>query len=267
MPEGHTIHRAARLQHRRFAGETLTVDSPQGRFASGAAHLDGRALDGIDAYGKHLFYRWEGGDTLHVHLGLFGRFRTWTSDPRPATDGTRLRWSGPSGTLHLSGPTACELIDPDTEADIRARLGPDPLAAGPDDGSRFARDLGRRRAPIAQVLLDQKLIAGIGNVYRAEILYLAGVDPLRPADRVGDDEAAHLWELAVDLMTVGERIGRIVTVAPEEVGETQHRAVPKGERLYVYHRSGEPCRRCGTEIRRTDLAGRAVWWCPQCQAR
>ena len=267
MPEGHTIHRAARLQRKRFAGESLVVDSPQGRFAAGAARLDGRTLLDVDAHGKHLFYRWGSGDTLHVHLGLFGRFRTWTDRAPLPTDGTRLRWIGGSGTLHLSGPTACEIVDPDEEAAIVARLGPDPLAVRRGDADRFCRGLARRRAPIAQGLLDQKLVAGIGNVYRAEMLFLAGVDPHTPANEVDEAAANRLWELAVDLLTVGERIGRIVTVDPGEVGYRTHRDVPAGERLHVYHRDGMPCRRCGSEIRRGEVGGRSLWWCPQCQAQ
>ncbi len=265
MPEGHTIHRAARLHRRRFAGQALAVDSPQGRFADGAAMLDGRVLEAVDAHGKHLFYRWEGGDTLHVHLGLFGRFRTWRTDPPRPTDGTRLRWTGASGTLHLSGPTVCELVDPDAEVDIRDRLGPDPLAVEAGDRERFAAGLARRRVAIAQALLDQKLVAGIGNVYRAELLFLVGIDPFRPADEVDDVAVGELWQLAVDLMTLGERIGRIVTVVPAEAGHTRARDVPRDERLYVYHRDGQPCRRCGTDVRRRDLAARTVWWCPTCQ--
>ena len=239
MPEGHTIHRAARLQRRRFVGEPLVVDSPQGRFATGAAVLDGRVLTGVDAHGKHLFHRWEGGDTLHIHLGLFGRFRIWSSDPPQPTAGTRLRWRGPSGTLHLSGPTVCELIDPDREAAIRDRLGPDPLAPTSNAAATFADRLARRRTPVGQALLDQALVAGIGNVYRAELCFLAGIDPRRPADRVGDDDARRLWDLAVAELTRGERLGRIVTVRPEEVDRSRARDVPRGERLYVYKRRGE----------------------------
>ena len=117
MPEGHTIHRAARLQRRRFAGEVLEVDSPQGRFADGAAELSGRRLEGVDALGKHLFHRWEGDLTVHIHLGLFGKFKVFSdvsSAPEP-TDGTRMRWRGDAGVMHLSGPTACEIIDGDPD--------------------------------------------------------------------------------------------------------------------------------------------------------
>ena len=265
MPEGHTIHRAARLQHRRFAGDALAVDSPQGRFAAGASVLDGRTLERVDACGKHLFYRWEGDSTLHIHLGLFGRFRIWTKDPPAPTDGTRLRWRSPSGTLHLSGPTVCELIEPDDETEIRRRLGPDPLAPTADAPERFRQGLARRRSAVAQTLLDQRLVAGIGNVYRAEMLYLAGIHPQRAANRISDDEARRLWDLSVKLLTLGERLGRIVTVEPDEAGWSGARDVPRGERLYVYKRAGQPCRRCGTPIERTDLAGRSVWWCAGCQ--
>lgn len=265
MPEGHTIHRAARLQRRRFRGERVAVDSPQGRFATDAEILDGRVLDGVEAHGKHLFYRWDGDLTLHVHLGLFGRFRVWSKDPAPPTEGTRMRWVAPTGVLHLAGPTACELVEPEEEDAIRSRLGPDPLAARPGDAARVAAALHRRRIPVAQALLDQKVIAGVGNVYRAEFCFLAGIDPHRPADEVDGDDVAVLWTLAVDHLRVGERIGRIVTVDPAEVGAARHRDVPRGERLHVYKRAGRPCRRCGDEIRRDDLAGRTVWWCPSCQ--
>ena len=265
MPEGHTIHRAARLQRRRFAGHRLRVDSPQGRFADGAGALDGRVLEGIDARGKHLFYRWEGGETLHVHLGLFGRFRVWGTDPPEPTDGTRMRWRGEPGALHLSGPTACRLLDPDDERGILDRLGPDPLARREGDEERIVAALARRRAPIAQTLLDQALVAGIGNVYRAELLFLAGIRPTRPSNRVSEREAAELWSRSVDLLSIGERIGRIVTVDLDETDYSRPRDVPRRERLYVYRRAGRPCRRCGEEIRREDLAGRSVFWCPRCQ--
>ena len=95
MPEGHTIHRYARLHRELFAGQRLRVTSPQGRFAAGASQVDGRRLDGADAYGKHLFYRWARGLTLHVHLGLFGKFRSHRGDAPPPSDQTRLALASP----------------------------------------------------------------------------------------------------------------------------------------------------------------------------
>jgi len=263
MPEGHTIHRYARLHRRTFGGERLAVSSPQGRFATGAARLDGRILETVEAAGKHLFYRWSGGETLHVHLGLFGKFRTHRGPAPLPTEGTRVAMRSAEATLYLSGPTVCELMDPDSEDLLRARLGPDPLAG--HDPAPFLRALGRRRIPVAAALLDQSVVAGIGNVYRAEFLFLAGIHPATPAREIGRERARELWELAVEHLRRGERSGRIVTVDPAEAGTRRRSDLRRDERLYVYHRHGEPCRRCGTEIVSGEAGARRVWWCPGCQ--
>ena len=127
MPEGHTIHRHARLQRDILGGSRVRAWSPQGRFSAGAERLDGRRLDDIEAVGKHLFYRWEGGETLHVHLGLFGKFKTFHLDPPAPTEATRLAMANGRSVIYLAGPTICELIDPQAEDRLRSRLGPDPL--------------------------------------------------------------------------------------------------------------------------------------------
>lgn len=264
MPEGHTIHRYARRHRDALAGRRLAVSSPQGRFAAGAARLDGRRLGDVEAYGKHLFYRWQGGDTLHVHLGLFGRFRTHRRNPPPPSDGTRLAMAGDGVVVYLSGPTACELIDPGDEDALRARLGPDPLV-DPDDGEAFAAALSRRSIPIGAALLDQKIIAGVGNVYRAEVLFLAGIDPHRPSRRLAGDEVDRVWSTVAEQLRAGERSGRILTVVPADVGARRRRDVPRRERLYVYKRHGQSCRRCGHAIAQDELGGRTIWWCPRCQ--
>lgn len=264
MPEGHSIHRYARQHRRLLAGEQLGVTSPQGRFADGAARLDSRTLERVHARGKHLFYHWSGGDTLHVHLGLFGKFRSFTSDPPLPTDGTRLTLSSSQATVYLAGPTICEVIDPVAVRDIRSRLGPDPLAE-PAAGAAFVGNLLRRKIPVGAALLDQKVIAGIGNVFRAELLFLSGIDPFRPANRLTTDEATSLWTLAVAELRAGVRTGRIVTVVPAEVGARKRSEISDEERLYVYKRAGEPCRRCSTPIVISDTGGRSIWRCPSCQ--
>lgn len=269
MPEGHTIHRAARLQRRALRGQPLRADSPQGRFAQGAARLDGQCVEDVEANGKHLLYRWSDGDVLHVHLGLYGRFRTWkresVDDPLPVpTPGTRLRLVGDDVVLHLAGATACELVDPDFEERLLARLGPDPLSRRADPGA-FSAALRRRRIGVAAALLDQTVICGLGNVYRAELLFLAGIHPEREAREVSDDEAAALWSSAVEQLRAGEQSGRIVTVDPAEVGAASRGRVRAGDRLYVYKRTGRPCRRCGTPIAEGESASRRVFWCPRCQ--
>ncbi len=265
MPEGHTIHRYARRHRQVLAGHELEVSSPQGRFTSGAARLDGRRLDDVDAYGKHLFYRF-GDETLHVHLGLFGKFRTHRGTPPPPTPGTRLAMRNEQATVYLAGPTVCELLDPDREDALRSRLGPDPLAT-PRRSRAFTAALARRRIPIAAALLDQRVIAGIGNVYRAEILFLCGIDPQRPAADITADEAACVWATARRLLRAGLAENRIVTVTTRYVGVRRRADIPRHERLYVYKRAGRPCRRCGTVVVAGEAGGRKVWSCPTCQPR
>lgn len=272
MPEGHSIHRFARLHNDLLGGRVMTASSPQGRFSAGASALDGTTLCVVEALGKHLFYRFaaNGTDavdeqpalTLHVHLGLFGRFREYRGTASTPTLATRLVLTSDDAELQLSGPTICELIDPAAEALLRGRLGPDPLH-GDDPTAAFVA-LRRRSAAIGQVLLDQQVIAGIGNVYRAEVLFLVGVHPDRSARNIDRPTFDRLWRLLCTLMTDGERRGRIITVQPQD------RRVPPSrlrndQHLYVYKRTGLPCRRCGTPIVSWELGGRMIWACPVCQ--
>jgi endonuclease-8 len=264
MPEGHTIHRAARLQAAALGSGPIAVASPQGRFNEGARLLDGSTLEGIEAVGKHLFYHWDRRPILHVHLGLFGRFSTFAGETAPEpSPNARLTMAG-DATIHLSGPTICELLDPIQVERVKERLGPDPLDRNADPDA-FVDALGRRSIPIGAALLDQSLVAGIGNVYRAELLFLEGIHPDRPAHSTSEDERRRLWARAVELMRVGEGLGRIVTMDPRDVGAGSHRSIPLRSRLYVYKRSFEPCRRCGTEITSWDVGGRRIWACVACQ--
>lgn len=264
MPEGHTIHRHARLQRPILVGQEVSVSSPQGRFTGGAELLDGETVEEIEAFGKHLFYHWSGSSILHIHLGLFGKFRTFRQDPPPPTEGTRLALETGEATIYLAGPTACELLTIDERDAVVARLGPDPLRRGakPD---KFDANLDRRSIAIAAALLDQKVVAGIGNVYRAEILFLAGIHPYRRAKDLTDEERAEVWNLTCTELRRGEKAGRIVTVDPADIGASRRSSLRSRERLYVYKRNGEPCRRCDTPIEMSELANRKVWWCPSCQ--
>ena len=132
MPEGHTIHRAARDQRPMLVGQAIDVASPQGRFWEGAAVLDGRACSGIDAFGKHLLYRFTDGLALHIHLGLFGRFRTAkvpAGEPRGAV---RVRMRSNSHVIDINGPNCCEVLTDDEAAALINRIGPDVLRADAD---------------------------------------------------------------------------------------------------------------------------------------
>lgn len=265
MPEGHVLHRAARLQGRRFTGGRVAVESPQGRFADGAAAVDGRVLDGIDARGKHIFYHFDNGLAVHVHLGLFGKFRLQTPPfPEPSPN-ARLLLSTDADRLHLAGPTTCELLEPDEVEAVIANLGPDPIVGPTDGADRFADALSRRTVPIGRALLDQKAIAGLGNVYRSELLFMVGLNPFVPAREVDRNVVDQLWKLSVDELRSGERSGRIITVDPADVDRRRRGDMKRGERLYAYKRQGEPCRRCGTPIASTDIDDRNIWWCPTCQ--
>ena len=265
MPEGHVLHRAARLQGRRFRGQAVRAISPQGRFAAGASILDGQVVSGIDALGKHLFYRFDGGEVLHIHLGLFGKFRVRSRPAPEPSPNARLVLESQTDHLHLAGPTACDLLTPEEEDTLRARLGPDPILDPADGVEQFGTRLHRRSISISAALLDQKVVAGIGNVYRSELLFLAGIHPLTVAKTLDDESVEDVWRRSVAALKDGERLGRIVTVVPGEMGATSARELARGDRLYTYKRMGEPCRRCGDEIRSADVSGRNVWWCPTCQ--
>lgn len=261
MPEGHTLHRLA-LDHRKlFAGEPVHVSSPQGRFADGARDLDGQRVTAVEAWGKHLFYAFERGERLHVHLGLFGRFRTHRQ-PAPAPRGqVRLRLESNTHCVDLSGPTACELLDDDAHEALLARLGPDLLRR---DASRAAawRRVRASSRTLGALLLDQSVLSGVGNVYRAEGLFVAGLHPeLRGVDLESRD-FTRLWRTLAAMLRDGVRDRRIITVKHLDAALGRR---GRGERTWVYGR--RECRRCGDVIRRWELANRTMYACETCQLR
>lgn len=263
MPEGHTIHRIARDHGKLIAGERVAVSSPQGRFAENAERIDGAVLDRIVPHGKHLFYEWDTGDVGHVHLGLFGKFRVHSgADAPPPRGAVRMRLQTDAATIDLNGPTACTLGTPDDRDEILDRLGPDPIAARSDPEPMYAR-IARSRRSIGELLMDQSVVAGIGNVYRAEILYVLGIDPWRAGKDCDPAELIAVWLTAQSMLRAGVKAGRIVTVSRDELGLPPGTRVPRREATYAYKR--DRCLRCGTEIRRADMANRTVYWCPVCQ--
>ena len=268
MPEGHTIHRIARDHVPLLTGAPVRVHSPQGRFAEGAARLDGRALHGIDAHGKHLLYRFDGALTLHVHLGLFGKYRVHRVEADgPGAPGpvglVRVRFEGPRATIDLAGPTACELFEPHDEDKLLARLGPDPLRKDADP-DRFHARVARSRQAIGLLLMDQSVVAGIGNVFRAEALFVNGIHPERPGRSLSADERDALWDTMGAMLRRGVKDNRIVTVDPKEIGIARSR-ITRRQATYVYKR-GE-CVRCATPIDRWAMGGRTCYACAVCQPR
>jgi endonuclease-8 len=240
MPEGHSIHHCAAVHAATFAGQRLRVSSPQGRFPD-ASLVDGHELVGTDAWGKHLFHEYDNGLYVHVHLGIYGTF-TKHELPQPVPKPTtRMRIVGDDAAVDLVGPNTCEVLD-DVEPVIR-RLGPDPLRTDADP-ERGWQALQRRRTSIGQALLDQSVIAGVGNVYRAEALFTHRIHPLRPAGELTHDEFVAIWKTLVKLMRKGVRDMRIAT-------------------RNVYR--AETCPECGSPITRWDLAGRWAYACATCQ--
>ncbi|MDH3006284.1 Fpg/Nei family DNA glycosylase [Gordonia alkanivorans] len=266
MPEGHTLHRLARRQQRLFGGRRVRVTSPQGRFADGAAAVDGMTFHAAEAWGKHLLHRYRDGRTeqmVHIHLGLYGAFTELTA-PLPEPVGqVRLRIETEDIGTDLRGPTACEIYHPADLDALIARLGPDPLRRDADPERGWAA-ISRSSRPIGALLMDQKVIAGIGNVYRAEVLFRAGIDPMRPGKRLLRSEFDDMWLDLVALMKVGVRRGRIHVIRPEDDHGAPAYAANR-PRTYVYRRAGEPCRICGTPVLLAELEARKLYWCPVCQ--
>ena len=262
MPEGHTLHRLARLHQRRFGGAAVRVSSPQGRFAD-ADVVDGQVLRRASAWGKHLFHHYEGGAIVHVHLGLYGTFREQSVPMALPVGAVRMRMIGAEYGTDLRGPTACDVIDEAQESAILDRLGPDPLRSDADPALAWSR-ISKSRKAIGALLMDQSVLAGVGNVYRAELLFRHGIDPYRPGRDIGEAEFDEMWTDLVELMKVGVRRGRIIVIRPEHDNGAPAYG-PKRPRTYVYRRSGEPCRLCGTPVRTAEMEGRNLFWCPTCQ--
>ncbi|HEX6151470.1 Fpg/Nei family DNA glycosylase [Nocardioides sp.] len=269
MPEGHTLHRLATDLTAAFAGRQVRVSSPQGRFAADAATLDGATVVAAESAGKHLFVELEGDRYIHVHLGLIGSFDV-RSGPAPAPVGqVRLRLANGEAYADLRGAIVCDLVGPERRAEVLGALGPDPLRpdAQPD---RAWQRIRRSTRPIGDLLLDQSVLAGVGNVYRAEVLFRQRIHPQRPGNTLRVSQWRAIWDDLVVLMADGVRLGRIDTVRPEHTPEAMGRAAREddhGGEVYVYRRTGQPCLVCERPVRTEVLAGRNSFWCARCQPR
>lgn len=268
MPEGHVTHRLARGLNAAFGGRQVRVSSPQGRFAGAAALLDGREFHSAEAYGKNLFLGIGDAGLVHIHLGLIGKLALngYRDLANPAT--LRLRIETDEHVAELRGPQTCALISPGERDAMIASLGPDPLRADADP-ERVWNRVSASRTPVAVLLMDQSVLAGVGNVYRAELLFRHGLDPMLPGRSLTRDRWDGMWADLVVLMREGVRTGRIDTVRPEHEPTAMARP-PRVDRhggeTYVYRRAGSPCLVCRTPVRMTRLAARGLYWCPTCQA-
>ena len=251
MAEGDTILRAARRIEAAIGGEPVeaSAPNPRGR-AARIERLDGLALERADAHGKHLLLRF-GELVLHSHLGMSGSWHTYRQgEPwrKPTTSAWAVLSTGRAEAVQFGGPTLRLLRAEAVARDpVLARLGPDILA--PDFASeRIAQSLrGAPERSLGDALLDQHLVAGIGNIFKSEACFAAHLDPWQQVGGLPEEQLAHVAQAAHDLMQAAVDDGR-------------------GDRA-VYKRAGRPCPRCGTKIRSRGQgdANRTTYWCPSCQ--
>ena len=279
MPEGDTILRAAQALHRVLAGNVVTrFDSvyPSVTRVAENQPIVGQTVASVSARGKHLLMAFSGGLVLRTHMRMNGSWHLY----RPG-----VRWQRPESEMRVLVATAdavavgfnvpiAELLSKEQverHKEIRA-LGPDLLAGA---GERYEYDVdateivrrmrARGRDPIAEVLLNQRVVAGIGNVFKSEILFVAGVDPFTPAASLSDADLERIVAVARDLLAASV-LDRSKTLTPS-IGRRTTRSLDPNAALWVYSRGGKPCRRCGAIIRsrKTGLDARLTYWCPQCQ--
>ena len=322
MPEGHSVHRIARQFALHFVGKRVAVSSPQGRFAAGAAQLDGHVMTLAKAVGKQLFLEFDHELWLRVHLGMYGAWdfagditadatiasaagRMGQTNQRGTVVGafegslssigaprrTRLRMAEqevetalgtfppePIGAVRvrlltdatcadLRGPTACEVLTPDQVQSIIDKLGPDPLVDEPAEAEeRFLAAVRKRSTPICLLLMDQSVVSGIGNVYRAELLFRARLNPHTPGRDLPEETIRALWRDWDHLLRVGVATGQMMTMDGLSPEAYDGAMASRADRHWVYHRAGLPCRVCGTPIAMEEIGGRKLYWCPKDQA-
>ncbi|MFM6967864.1 MAG: Fpg/Nei family DNA glycosylase [Microbacteriaceae bacterium] len=319
MPEGHSVHRIAAQFRRHFVGKRAAVSSPQGRFGD-CVVLDGHTITNAYAVGKHLFITFDSGDSLHVHLGIYG---AWdfagdvALDDTAASAGGRMGQTAGRGTVvgaheeslasigaprrtrlrmgesersseqpasfppepigqvrvriltvdtvaDLRGPTVCEVLSPTGVDRVQNDLGPDPLVDKRGE-ERFIERCRSTSTPIGRALMNQKIVAGIGNVYRAEMLFRARLSPFAVTKNLPDDTLRELWSDWVKLLGVGVKTGQMLTMDGMTASQKRAALANRDDRHWVYRRAGEPCRVCGTHIVMEMMEARKLYFCPQCQ--
>jgi len=329
VPEGHSVHRITKQFARNFVGRTVTLSSPQGRFAAGAAQLDGHVMTDARALGKQMFLEFDNGLWLRVHLGIYGAWdfagdiimdatiasnngrmgqtnqrgtdldaavldadgensmqsigaprRTRvrmaeqekeidqldTFPPEPVGQ-VRVRLLTDTVSADLRGPTACEVLDPAQVDAVMNRLGPDPqLDDTPEAEARFVDTVRKKPTRIGLLLMDQSVVSGIGNVYRAELLFRARINPHAPGKSLSEQSLRALWRDWAHLLAIGVNTGQMMTMDDLD-GDAYVLAMKnRADRHWVYKREGLPCRVCGTHITLEEMGARKLYYCPHCQA-
>lgn len=274
MPEGDTIYRAAVMMHRALAGATVRAfESPLpalSRFAEQHALL-GRTIDGVQSRGKYLLVLFSGGLTLLTHMRMNGSWHLY----RPGE-----RWRRPRSLMRVRittddweavgfGVPVAEFHDARSldRSQRLANVGPDPLSDNFDPADAVARLRAAGATPIEEALLDQRRIAGLGNVLKSEALFLARVDPFTPAGDIDEPRLQSLVDISRKLLRENVVGVERPAIARRAGARVTTRSSDPNAKLYVYERAGKACRTCGTPIkyRRAGAHARSTYWCPQCQ--
>lgn len=263
MAEGDTIYRTAQALQAALAGRSVTAFEsalPAVARRAKSEAVVGQRIAGVDANGKHLLLRFEGGVTLHTHLGMRGSWHLYR---------TSSRWRKPRTTARIVitaddvvavcfAPMLAALLTPaELRRNLRlTRLGPDALRDGFDPAEAVSRLRARDDLEIGVAIVDQKALAGIGNVYKSEVLFLCGVNPFARVEALADATLLRVVETAA---------AQLERSAARAERRTTSELAPGT--LFVYGRGGEPCRRCGETVRRAyqGLMRRSTYWCPRCQ--
>jgi endonuclease-8 len=261
MPEGHKTHFLAARHTELLAGQKVSVSSPQGRFSSDAATIDGKKLQSACALGKQMFYRFGKDSILQIHLGRYGSFRQHDNPPPAPVGAVRMRMVGRESTIDLNGPTVCRVIDEKLQRAICEKLGPDPLAGGKP--GPVWESISTSAKPIGALLLDQSIVAGVGNIFRAELLFELELDPLLPGSELSKTDFDRIWKALGKMMRTGLKYGKIITVSSKEAGKPLAKLDNK-ERLRIYGKAD--CPRCGAKIEKINVGSRDLYVCKNCQA-
>ena len=257
MPEGHTIHRAARDHRRILASQKLIVFSPQGRFCEGASLLNEQICSTVEAFGKHLLYEFQNELVLHIHLGLFGRIRKLKLPLSEPKSSVRVRLVSKTHLVDIIGPSICEILNQKEVMALVGRIGPDVLR--PDANPDFAfNKIARSRAPIGRLIMDQSVMAGIGNIYRSEILWRQAIHPETPGKAINRQTFDRIWDDAKTLLAIGVKQNAIITVFDEQLSKRG-----SNEKFNIFGKAY--CPNCTGKIKRFEINGRRVFVCETCQ--
>ena len=272
MPEGDTIFRAARTLNRALAGHVVTrfeSTFPALMRVADDEPIVGRTVDSVRSQGKHVLMTFTGGLMLRTHMRMNGSwhiYRPGEGWQRPAWDMRVLVGTTDYVAVGFNIPVAEFLSERDLARHRElGRMGPDLLDSAFDLDQARARLRARGDEAIGDALLNQRVMAGIGNVFKSEILFVAGIEPFRRVDALSDEEVTRTIGVARELLRANV-LGPAQTLSTA-IGRRTTRSLDPNEKLWVYGRGGRPCRRCGTliEARKTGLDARLTYWCPQCQ--